>query len=191
FTEHLKSVKLGRNYKPFLVTYVESAQGLLNFREILKKAQEYSQEGHFHLDGAVFGSDDFLADIGAERTAEAKELIYARQKFVMVAKAFRIQAIDMVFIDIHDRAGLRVQAEEGARLGFTGKQVIHPAQISTVTAAFTPSPARVEWASQLVKSFEEHQKSGQGALVFRGQMIDMPLLRQAQNVLQIVKNVQK
>ncbi|KAK3701039.1 hypothetical protein RRG08_063290 [Elysia crispata] len=191
FTDRLKSVKLGRNYKPFLVTYVESAHGLMNFQNILKKAEEYSQQGHFSLDGAVFGSDDFVADIGAERTPEAKELIYVRQKFVMIAKAFRIQAIDMVYVDIHDTNGLRIQADEGARMGFTGKQIIHPVQIPHVEAAFTPSPARVEWATELVKSFEEHQSSGQGALIFRGQMIDMPLLRQAQNVLQIVKNVHR
>ena len=40
---------------------------------------------------------------GAERTPEAKELIYVRQKFVMIAKAFRIQAIDMVYVDIHGK----------------------------------------------------------------------------------------
>ncbi|GFR61309.1 citrate lyase subunit beta-like protein, mitochondrial [Elysia marginata] len=161
FTEHLKSVKLGRNYCPYLVTYVESAQGLMNFKDILKKAADFSQEGHFHLDGAVFGSDDFVADIGAERTPDAKELIYARQKFVMVAKAFRIQAIDMVYVDIHNTDGLRIQADEGAKMGFTGKQIIHPVQVPHVKAAFTPSPARVEWATELVKNFEDHQKSGQ------------------------------
>lgn len=191
FSECLTSVKLGRKYCPYLVTYVESAHGLINFKEILTKAAAFSHQGHFHLDGAVFGSDDFVADIGAERTPEAKELIYARQKFVMVAKAFRIQAIDMVYVDIHDTDGLRDQAEEGAKMGFTGKQIIHPVQVPHVKKAFTPSPARVEWATELVKNFEEHQKSGLGALVFRGQMIDMPLLRQAQNVLRIVQNVEK
>ncbi|GFO27243.1 citrate lyase beta-like protein [Plakobranchus ocellatus] len=191
FTDRLRSVKLGRKYCPYLVTYVESAQGLMNFKDILKKAASFSVDGHFKLDGAIFGSDDFVADIGAERTVDAKELMYARQKFVMVAKAFRLQAIDMVHVDIHDTDGLTKQAQEGAKMGFTGKQIIHPVQIPHVEAAFTPSPARVQWATELVKSFEEHQLSGQGALVFRGQMIDMPLLRQAQNVLQIVKNVHK
>ncbi|XP_005093332.1 citramalyl-CoA lyase, mitochondrial [Aplysia californica] len=189
FTDRLQAVKLGRDYCPYLITYVESAQGLMNMKDVLHHATEYSKDGVYKIDGVVFGSDDFCADIGAERTLDAKELTYARQKIVMVAKAFRIQAIDMVYVDIHDKEGLRVQSEEGARKGYTGKQVIHPGQVAVVEAAFTPSPARVEWATELIQGFDEHQASGKGAFTFRGQMIDMPLLRQAKNVLQIVKNV--
>ncbi|CAG5132096.1 unnamed protein product [Candidula unifasciata] len=191
FTERLQSLKFGRDYRPYLLTYVESAQGLINMNDILSKARDFSKDGVYQLDGVIFGSDDFLADIGAERTSDAKEVIYARQKIVMIAKAYRLQAIDMVSVDIHDHESLRVQSEEGARLGYTGKQVIHPGQLPIVEAAFTPSQARIEWATELVKGFEEHQKTGKGAFTFRGQMIDMPLLLQAKNVLRIVKNVNK
>ena len=56
--------------------------------------------------------------------------------------------------------GLRKQSLEGAQMGFTGKQVIHPAQVAVVQEAFTPSTEKVEWATQLIKEFEEHQTSG-------------------------------
>lgn len=191
FTDKLKSVKLGQSYCPRLITYVESGEGLMNMREVLQHAVLRSKEGIYTIDGVVFGSDDFCADIGAERTKEAKELTYARQKVLMVAKAFRLQAIDMVFIDIHDKEGLKITSEEGARLGYTGRQVIHPGQVDIVNAAFTPSSSRVEWATQLVLGFKDHQASGQGAFTFRGQMIDMPLLKQAQNVLQIASKVKE
>ncbi len=71
----------------------------------------------------MFGSDDFVADVGAVRTEDATELVYARQKVVAVAKAFQLQAIDLVYIDYKNLEGLRKQSEEGARMGFTGKQV--------------------------------------------------------------------
>lgn len=191
FTDCLKSSKLDRAYRPNLITYVESGLGLMNMKDVLLQAQEHTKEGHYQMDGVVFGSDDFCADIGAERTLDAAELTYARQKIVMMAKAFGLQAIDMVYIDIHDKEGLKVWSEVGARMGYTGKQVIHPGQVGVVNDAFTPSASRVEWASQLIEGFEEHQASGKGAFTFRGQMIDMPLLRQAKNVLQIVQNVHK
>ena len=70
-----------------------------------------------------FCSDDFVADIGAVRTVEAKELLYARQKIVAHAKAFGWQAIDLVHIDYKDLDGLWEQSLEGAYMGFTGKQV--------------------------------------------------------------------
>jgi len=189
FTEKFKSVKLGRSYCPYLIIYVESSEGLMNMREVLQHAVKYSAQEVYTIDGVVFGSDDFCADIGAERTAAGTEMLYARQKVLAVAKMFKLQAIDMVYIDIKDKEGLKTTSEEGARFGYTGRQVIHPGQVEVVNAAFTPSPARVEWATQLVKGFQDHQASGQGAFTFRGQMIDMPLLKQAHNVLQIVGKI--
>lgn len=55
---------------------------------------------------------------------------------------------------------MRVQSEAGARLGYTGKQVIHPSQISIVQKAFLPSAEQVKWAQDIVKSFEQHQQQG-------------------------------
>ena len=69
-------------------------------------------------------SDDFVADIGAARTDSAIELLYARQKIVAHAKAFGMQAIDLVHINFKDLQGLREQSLEGSNMGFTGKQVI-------------------------------------------------------------------
>ncbi len=143
--------------------YMESATSLLNLRELIETANELSSSKHrslFKLDGFVFGSDDFCADIGAERTRDASELTYARQKLVAHCKAYKLKAIDMVFIDYKDLDGLRTQAEQGARMGFTGKQVIHPGQVDVVQRAFMPSEARIRWARGLVEAFNSHQMSG-------------------------------
>lgn len=86
-------------------------------------------------------------------------------------------------IDYKDLEGLRLQSEEGSRMGFTGKQVIHPGQVPVVQKAFAPSEQKLEWATQLIKEFREHEKSGKGAFNFRGSMIDMPLVKQAQNIV--------
>ena len=59
-----------------------------------------------------------------------------------------------------DPDGLRTQSEQGARKGYTGKQVIHPNQVAIVREAFTPSQERVDWATQLIAAFEQHQQSG-------------------------------
>lgn len=64
-----------------------------------------------------------------------------------------------------DTDGLREQSLEGARMGFTGKQVIHPVQVPIVQTAFSPNPQKVEWATELIKGFEEHQSSGKVCFV--------------------------
>jgi citrate lyase subunit beta-like protein len=74
-------------------------------------------------------------------------------------------------------------------MGFTGKQVIHPSQIETVQQAFSPSIEKMQWARELIQSFEAHQQHGKGAFSFQGHMIDMPLLLQARNVLQMADNL--
>ncbi|XP_072300964.1 citramalyl-CoA lyase, mitochondrial [Eucyclogobius newberryi] len=181
FQHHLKGRPLTEPIR--LVTFVETAVGLLNFKEVCEKVHALAPKTGLHHDGVVFGSDDFCASIGATRTKDARELLYARQKVVVTSKAFGLQAIDLVYIDYKDVDGLRQQAREGALMGFTGKQVIHPGQIAAVQEEFSPSPEKVQWATELIAAFEQHQQEGKGAFTFGGSMIDMPSVRQAQNII--------
>ncbi|MBN3307637.1 CLYBL protein, partial [Amia calva] len=188
FRHHLKGRPL---VEPMhLITFVETAVGLLNFKTVCEEIRQLGPKTGLQHDGVVFGSDDFCASIGASRTKDAKELLYARQKVVVTAKAFGLQAIDLVYIDYQDQEGLRQQSREGALMGFTGKQVIHPNQIKTVQEEFSPSPERTKWAQELIAAFEEHQKLGKGAFTFHGSMIDMPSLKQAQNIVTLAAAIQ-
>lgn len=191
FTEKLKLAMKDHSTpeKLRLIIFIESAESLLSLPTICRRGVELSKDAPFDLDGIVFGSDDFCADIGATRTNEARELSFARQYIVTVAKAFKLQAIDLVYIDYKDLDGLRLQSEEGAGMGYTGKQVIHPGQVPVVQKAFSPQAEKVEWAAALVQAFEQHQKEGKGAFTFRGHMIDMPLLLQARNILQMASHI--
>ncbi|VDM63222.1 unnamed protein product [Angiostrongylus costaricensis] len=173
-----------------LVIWIESARALLDMPRILSSTLNlHKNSGFFKLDAVVFGSDDYCADIGATRSSEGKEVMYARQRFVACCKAFQLQAIDSVFIDIKDMDGLRRQCIEGHSWGFTGKQSIHPTQVPVIQEAFLPSSDKVEWATELAHAFSQHQIEGKGAFQFRGQMVDRPLLLQAMNVIQLVERV--
>uniref|UniRef100_H2ZNS0 HpcH/HpaI aldolase/citrate lyase domain-containing protein n=1 Tax=Ciona savignyi TaxID=51511 RepID=H2ZNS0_CIOSA len=85
----------------------------------------------------------------------------------------------MVYIDYKDDEGLKKQSEEGAKMGFSGKQVIHPNQIPTAQISFTPSEEKLKWAEELTEAYEN---STEGAFTFRGQMIDLPTVLQAKNI---------
>ncbi|KAK6052610.1 HpcH/HpaI aldolase/citrate lyase family protein [Cooperia oncophora] len=173
-----------------LVIWIESARALLDMPRILSSTLNlHKNSGFFKLDAVVFGSDDYCADIGATRTSEGGEVLYARQRFVACCKAFQLQAIDSVYIDIKNLDGLKKQSNEGHSWGFTGKQTIHPSQVPVVQEAFMPSAEKVEWATELVHAFSQHQAEGKGAFQFRGQMIDRPLLLQALNIIQLVESV--
>ncbi|MBI3169480.1 MAG: CoA ester lyase, partial [Chloroflexi bacterium] len=153
---------------------VETAKGILNLKEIA---------AHPRLDAIIFGGEDFAASIGATRTKDAIELLYARQAVIVTCATFDIQPIDIVTIDYKDLEALKVESEFGARLGFSGKQVIHPNQVPVVQEAFTPSAEAIAYARRIVETFEASQKEGKGAYSLDGKMIDMPLLKNAQKVL--------
>jgi citrate lyase beta subunit len=157
---------------------VETAKGILNLKEIA---------AHPRLDAIIFGGEDFAASIGATRTKDAIELLYARQAVVVACAANDLQAIDIVTIDYKDIESLRLESEFGARLGYSGKQIIHPAQVEPVQTAFTPNDEAIAHAKRIIETFEVSQKEGKGAYSLDGKMIDMPLLKNAQRVLERAK----
>jgi citrate lyase beta subunit len=158
---------------------VETARGILNLKEI--------SEADRRLEAIIFGAEDYAASVGATRTKESTEVLYARSAVVTACAANELQAIDMVYIDFRDTEGLRAEADQGAQLGFSGKQIIHPNQVAPVQEAFTPSGEAIEYAQRVVATFAASQKEGRGAFALDGKMIDMPLLRNARKVLDRAK----
>ena len=166
-----------------LLVGVETSKGILNLKEIA--------DADKRLDAIIFGAEDYAASVGATRTKNATEVLYARSAVVTACAANDLQAIDMVYIDFHDIEGLRFEAEQGAGLGFSGKQIIHPNQVEVVQEAFTPSAVAIEYAQRVVAAFAASQKEGKGAFALDGKMIDMPLLKNAKKVLDRAKAAKK
>jgi citrate lyase beta subunit len=181
-SEHIETYELSSHLQVGsirLLIGVETAKGILNLKEIAEADQR--------LEAIIFGAEDYAASVGAQRTREATEVLYARSAVVTACAANDLQAIDMVYIDFRDTEGLRVEAQQGAGLGFSGKQIIHPNQVVPVQEAFTPSEEAIEYARRIVETFESSQKEGKGAYALDGKMIDMPLLKSAQKVLDRAK----
>jgi citrate lyase beta subunit len=162
-----------------LLAVVESARGVVNLPQIASADPR--------LQAIIFGAEDFAGDIGATRTPEGWEVFYARSAVVTYAAAYDLQAIDMVYIDFQDIEGLRREAEQGAQMAFSGKQIIHPNQVAPVQEAFTPSDEAIAYALRVQQAFEEHQKAGKGAFALDGKMIDAPIMKSAQRVLALAR----
>jgi citrate lyase beta subunit len=158
-----------------MLAMVETARGIVNLKEIASASSR--------LTALVFGAEDLAGDIGAARTSEGWEVFYARSAVVTHAAAFGLQAIDMVFVDYNDADGLLREARQGARMGYAGKQLIHPNQIAPVHEAFTPDDAAIAHAKRVVEAYEQNQASGFGAFALDGKMVDMPVVKAAQQVL--------
>jgi citrate lyase subunit beta-like protein len=159
-----------------MLALVENARAIVNLAEIAGADKR--------LQALIFGAEDLAGDIGAIRTRESREVLYARSAVVTYAAAYGMQAIDMVYMDIHDTAGLLDECLEGVQLGYSGKQIIHPLQIAPVQETFTPGDEAIAQAQRVVKAALQHQASGQGAFTLDGKMIDAPVVRAAEWVLE-------
>lgn len=157
-----------------ILALVETAAGILSAESIAGVSQ---------VDALVFGAEDLAADVGATRTDEGTEVLHAREHVLLAASAADVDAIDTVYTDIEDTEGLREETEFAIQLGYDGKMAIHPAQVAPINESFTPDPERVEWAEEVLAAKAEADAEGRGVFRVDGEMIDAPLIAQAERVL--------
>ena len=135
----------------------------------------------------TIGLEDYTADLGVVKTPDGTESLYARARLVNAAHAAAVQAIDSVFGDVGDMDGLRAWAARSRALGFEGMGCIHPRQIQLIHEAFAPSPVELEKAKRIVAAFEEAQAKGLGVVALDSRMIDPPVVRRAQRVVELAR----
>jgi len=179
--EEVKRLKKENRVKReiYFMPIIESALGIVNAYEIASASKNNC--------ALAIGLEDYTADIGTQRTNEGTESFVARSQLVIAAKAAGIQAIDTVFSDVNDMDGLRESVIEAKSLGFEGKGCIHPRQIKVVHEAFAPTEAEIEKAEKIVAAFKEAKKKGLGVVSIGSKMIDAPVVKRAEKVLETVK----
>jgi citrate lyase subunit beta / citryl-CoA lyase len=158
----------------------ETPEGLLNIREVAGASPRVVT--------LSWGIEDLSAAMGLPRVRDDEGRYldiprYARTMCSVVASAAGVDALDTVYTDIADLAGLRRECEEAVAMGFSGKISIHPSQIAVINEAFTPAAAVLDEARELVAAFEEHRRRGVYAFRFKGQMVDAPHLTRALKVI--------
>ncbi|VDB84634.1 unnamed protein product [Peniophora sp. CBMAI 1063] len=174
-----------------LVASIESARSLYNIGSI---AGWRDRSGKSRIAALLFAAEDYCADTGIIRTHERTELLYTRSQVVVTAKAFGLEAIDMVCVNYKDPEYLKEECEDGRRLGFTGKQAIHPIQVDTIHRTFAPSEKEVYRAAKIVHQMAQAHASEKGAIGLDlgdgkdgKEMVDAPMLKQAENTLKVAR----
>lgn len=162
-----------------LIPLIESPLAILNLKSILDCSSRIS--------GIIFGADDYAAEMRATRSVRGTEVWWARNEFIAHARAYDIDAIDQVQIDLNlSDEQLELESRESFELGFTGRQIIHPKQINPIQKAFSPSEETILYAKALLDEFKVHQEQGRGTFVFQGRMIDIPTVKQFERMLDML-----
>lgn len=178
---------------------IETAAGLANINEIAT--------GSPRLEAMSLGAADYAASMGmattgiggtqagyymlpdeGERTPHYPDPWHmATVAIVAACRTHGILPVDGPFGDFSDDDGFVAQAKRSATLGMVGKWAIHPKQIALANEVFTPSAEQIQEAREILAAMEEATKSGQGAAVYKGRLVDLASIRQAEV---IVKNAE-
>ena len=164
-----------------LVPWIETAMAIVHVYEMARASQR--------IVGVAFGAEDYTNDMGVIRTDFGEECYYARSAVAVAARAARVAALDGPFVGFRDPDGLRTDAGTARQMGFTGKFAIHPAQIDIINETFSPHPDDVEYARTVVAAWEEAESAGRGSLSIDGRMVDVPVVKRAQNLLALVEAI--
>lgn len=171
--------RLGRRFT--IVGGIESALGVLNVSEIAFADSR--------LIALYFGAEDFATDLlGARRTVEGLEVLYARSRVVLAAKAARISAIDQGVLEIHDDERFRIDSEQARNLGYDGKVCLNPRQVELAHRYFSPSDEEVDFSRRLLAAAREAEQRGIGTIDFEGRMIDGPLIKRCEHILALASH---
>ena len=158
-----------------ITALVETPLGIENLASIARAGGK--------LGALMLGGADLSAELDARFDWDG--LLSARGRLVNAAKSAGLQAWDVPNVDLSSDEGLATETRKALALGFGCKTAIHPQQIKTIHAAFTPSQAEIEWATVLLQAVPEGQ--GSGAFLFQGKMVDAPLLKKARRIAELAR----
>jgi citrate lyase subunit beta / citryl-CoA lyase len=138
----------------------------------------------------IFGAVDYTKDMRVKLTAEGDEQLYARMHVAVAARAAGCIAIDCPYVAFDDAVGYEKSVLQGRQMGYEGRMLIHPSQIEPSNRLYMPSADDVEWATGIVKVFEEEGiAKGAAAVNFKGKMVDTPVYENARQILASMKQI--
>jgi len=146
-----------------IIAVIETIAGLENADQIATASKK--------VVGLMFGGADMAAELGCD--FDFQPLLFARSQLVMAAAKAKIDVIDVPFVDFKNTPGLLEETLKIKSLGFTGKAVIHPAQVDVVHQAFMPTAEQLAYAQAVVEAVDGPDA---GIVVVDGKMVDRPII---------------
>ena len=166
--------RLGREGPPVLAI-VESAQGLRRAYDVASAPR---------VAALALGAVDLGVELRLEPRADGQEVLVARSLLVLDSAAAGLRApFDLVHLALDDVEGLEAECRLARSLGFRGKVCVHPAQVEVVNRVFSPTRDELERARRVVEAYERGVADGAGVVRVDGEMVDLPVVERARQVL--------
>jgi citrate lyase subunit beta / citryl-CoA lyase len=153
---------------------IETPKGVLQVEQLAQ---------HEHVTVLVMGTNDLAKELRVEQSESREEFSYAFGRCVVAARAYQCDILDGVYNQLDDLTGLEQVCQQGKRIGFDGKTLIHPKQLAITNDVFMPSAQQIQQAQQIVDAWQGNQDKG--VIVVNGKLVEGLHVEQAQRLLQI------
>ena len=164
-----------------IMCMIETPLGVLHAAEIAAASPR--------LTAFVVGTSDLAKDIRALHTADRLPLIAPLSMTVMAARANRLAIVDGVHLDLEDDDGLARACRQGRELGFDGKTLIHPKQITAANEAFAPSVAELADAAKIISAWQTAEAKGAGVVVVDGHLVENLHVAEARRLIALAEAI--
>ena len=178
---HLESERKITKGSIKLVLWIETAAGLLNAYDILSSDDR--------IIAAAFGAEDFTNDMEIKRNEDDREILFARSQVAIAARAAGVLALDTPFFGFKDPDRLKINSELSKSIGFKGKFAIHPLQVEIINKCFSPTKKEIDHALEVIRVFEEAAAKGRGSTSLEGQVVDVPVVKRAEALIDQAKQM--
>jgi citrate lyase subunit beta/citryl-CoA lyase len=158
---------------------LETAKGIYHAYQIATSSARVST-----LCGTAGKGGDTARSLGYVWSKTGSETLYIRSKVLLEARAAGVTYPLMAsWFDLIDLEGLRGDARLNRQLGYSGQVVIHPTHVPVVNEVFTPTPEEIAYYQGLLAAMEEAERQGTAAVTYQGAMVDIAMMKTAQQVL--------
>ena len=163
---------------------IETAKGMMNAYPAALASKR--------VNSLIFGAVDYTKDMRVKLTSEGSEQLYGRYYTAVAARAAGCVAIDCPFVDFQNMPAFEASVLQGRQMGYEGRMLIHPSQIEPSHRLYMPSADDVEWATGVVKVFEEEGiAKGAAAVTYKGKMVDTPVYDNARQILATIQEIKE
>ena len=165
--------------RTLIMAAIESARGVMKALDICEASER--------LFGIALSGGDYTKDLQTHITGTGIELMGASQNMIIAARAAGVQCFDTVYTNLDDMEGFRRDVETIHLMGFDGKSIINPRQITIVHEIFTPTPKDIIFAEKVVKEIDDKKARGIGVFTVDGKMIDIAFYDGARRIIALAK----
>ena len=156
---------------------VETPRGVLNASSLAQ----------LDVDVLVMGTSDLIKETRGRHTSDRRGLIYALSHCVLSARACGKIVLDGVHLEFQNLKDFEEICRQGRDLGFDGKTLIHPSQITLANDIFGIESSDIQNAEKVVSAWSDAKAKGEGVAVLDGTLVENLHYVEAQRVLAFAK----